>query len=644
MQRPILRVALLASLAALVAAAPAPAAITASTITSSAVLKYDVVDTVIPLTQASPVNQRTVSGTATGATGDTVEVRCYGEAGSHRFQLGSTTLAADGTWTVSGPVNNTVEPCRLRAVPQQNPGALAPFAPTELVFPGTRYTRVDGNGKIRTWGVEEVREKGYQDTYSLADCALCDVKWRSPSGEMSQWLFYYNQSTAGGTYDFDPDGAGAQPSEARPQATVGGRRAFGSSALSDTARLDPAYVEPTLTHTRDAVTGDSQFSSTEYVYTCTGDNCNTGAVQNTGVRSERTYAYVGDGQVVRIVDVWRNTSPASVDLDLGFSQSQQGGPTGVQLPGEADFTARTNTVVRPAAASAATFTLKNTNTAPVNPLTNPVGTISFAPQPDEVVFTDDSSEFYTHHRFSLAPGEARTLRSTFVMAGTLEATRALGATEQDRLAAPSVEIASPAQGAAVGSPVTVTGRATDDTAVTSLKVNGVEVPVSGQAFTTLLALAPGAQTIIVEATDGAGQTTTATRSVTVTAPAGPVVTPPPTPRPAPRDTVRPVVRIARASTRRQPITLRGTSSSDTRRVLVAVSRRSGKRCRFLGARGRFGKPRSCSRPVEVSAKGTRSWSLRLPRLARGSYGVTVRAVDAAGNVGRAQRTLRVPRR
>jgi hypothetical protein len=70
------------------------------------------------------------------------------------------------------------------------------------------------------------------------------------------------------------------------------------------------------------------------------------------------------------------------------------------------------------------------------------------------------------------------------------------------------------------------------------------------------------------------------------------------------------------------------------RVEVAVSRRSGKRCRFLSARGRLGARRSCAKPPFLSATGTRTWSLRLPaRLAHGTYLVRVRAVDAAGLKG-----------
>jgi hypothetical protein len=68
------------------------------------------------------------------------------------------------------------------------------------------------------------------------------------------------------------------------------------------------------------------------------------------------------------------------------------------------------------------------------------------------------------------------------------------------------------------------------------------------------------------------------------------------------------------------------------RVEVAISRKAGKRCRFVDARGRLGKARSCAKPVWLKARGTAAWSLSLKRkLPSGTYTIQVRARDAAGN-------------
>ncbi len=74
------------------------------------------------------------------------------------------------------------------------------------------------------------------------------------------------------------------------------------------------------------------------------------------------------------------------------------------------------------------------------------------------------------------------------------------------------------------------------------------------------------------------------------------------------------------------------------RVTIAVARRVHGGCRYLQASGRFGRRTSCRRPTYVAARGTRRWSLRLRRqLARGTYVVRSRAIDAAGNVERKRR-------
>lgn len=77
------------------------------------------------------------------------------------------------------------------------------------------------------------------------------------------------------------------------------------------------------------------------------------------------------------------------------------------------------------------------------------------------------------------------------------------------------------------------------------------------------------------------------------------------------------------------VRLRGTAAC-TSRVDVAVARVRGGRCRFLGRRGRLGRPRGCGARVWHRARGAARWSFTLRRrLARGSYTVWLRAHGAA---------------
>jgi hypothetical protein len=66
---------------------------------------------------------------------------------------------------------------------------------------------------------------------------------------------------------------------------------------------------------------------------------------------------------------------------------------------------------------------------------------------------------------------------------------------------------------------------------------------------------------------------------------------------------------------------------------VAISRRAthGK-CRFVTKNGRLSHRRSCKRPHQLRAKGTRGWSVRIARrLPTGRYTLVVRALDRKGN-------------
>ncbi len=120
---------------------------------------------------------------------------------------------------------------------------------------------------------------------------------------------------------------------------------------------------------------------------------------------------------------------------------------------------------------------------------------------------------------------------------------------------------------------------------------------------------------------------------------------------------RSVLSRKRSSLRSGRILLRGTASdrgcsasAATRKrrgavskVSVAVARKVGTRCRFVSARGAFGKARSCAKPVYRRAQGTKSWRLELKgAFPAGTYRASVRARDDAGNLERAKTaTLRL---
>ena len=115
--------------------------------------------------------------------------------------------------------------------------------------------------------------------------------------------------------------------------------------------------------------------------------------------------------------------------------------------------------------------------------------------------------------------------------------------------------------------------------------------------------------------------------------------PAPIERPGTFDTVAPGSAIASPISGRRYRFLRalrgsaGPDRSDISAVEVAVARRVGTQCSFMGPKGGFTPPRSCVNRLSIRAKSSGSrWFLQLPKaLPGGKYRAWSRAVDGAGN-------------
>jgi hypothetical protein len=88
--------------------------------------------------------------------------------------------------------------------------------------------------------------------------------------------------------------------------------------------------------------------------------------------------------------------------------------------------------------------------------------------------------------------------------------------------------------------------------------------------------------------------------------------------------------------------LRGTAAvagckADTvAKVSVSIALKHGKKCQYLTRKARLSRASTCKKPRFISATGTSSWHIRLPKHMRaGTYQILTRSVDAAGNVERA---------
>ncbi len=182
------------------------------------------------------------------------------------------------------------------------------------------------------------------------------------------------------------------------------------------------------------------------------------------------------------------------------------------------------------------------------------------------------------------------------------------------MTAPALTVSSPADGASftIGSTVSVAGTAIDNKAVTLLNINGQAVSVgSNGAFQTSLSLsgvAAGPFSIGVQAQDAAGNMSSITRTIQVT---------------APTDTTCPIIVLTSPAnqstyTQGQPVPVSGTITDNVAGPIVAkVNGQSV----TLGAGGLF--------------------SINLTNLSVGTQNILVEATDAAGNLETKERTVTV---
>lgn len=197
-----------------------------------------------------------------------------------------------------------------------------------------------------------------------------------------------------------------------------------------------------------------------------------------------------------------------------------------------------------------------------------------------------------------------------------------------------------------GQTFTVSVRSFDDAGV-GIPAAGAAIRYGEQTFTadtggrvTLLATGVGVKQV---SATRAGEVRSQVRSVCSftddpTICALPAI-PPPIVRPGTFDTVAPGSAIASPISGRKYTSLRtlrgsaGPDRSDIASVDVAVARRVGTQCRFVGPKGGFTAARSCINRLFMPATSSGGrWSLRLAKaLPAGKYRAWSRAVDGAGN-------------
>jgi hypothetical protein len=528
--------------------------------------------------------------------------------------------------------------CRMAAIPTGgDPGStnLATYSGPQAWGGGRqtyRFSAGRGNeNKLNDFYFESARPGIYNDYLSIGSCGLCDTRLIDPvSGALgSKYLWYDNAASYRTHSSGGPE---------RPYITVDGQGVYTATSqkvLDSKGLTGGPGLSASMT--QDPTTGDVTIVEDDVPTTCpafppAGATCTTFASATVAVK--RTIVEDLGGFRVRITDEWRSLDGQPHALDIDADEYQQSNALGFRFPGDATYgAAGAADSTRTGFPALTTIGFSSDRLSPAS-LDEPVGTLTTTPSPTQALFTSSVNGFLLRHVVTVPATGVATIRRVYVIAadeGTL-ATRTAAA--RDLIEAPQVAIdALPATVSAAA--LKVTGTASDSGALQSVTVNGAPVAVTGTTWSADLALTPGPNTITAVATDGQGNATTATASVTYAVPSPPSVTPPVVRPPALRAPT--IATSGRPSAR----TVRGrTSVAIGRRITCPAGTTPCRTTVTATASGRrVGRTTVTTRPARsTTLRVTLTRSAAKTLRAKGRLRLRVTVVTTAGTA-RATRTL-----
>ena len=336
MRHTILRVGVVAALAALVtgaavSAAPAsPPVVTMTSITGPANHSYYGYDL------DSDTAQLTITGTSDGTTGDMVDIRCYGGASS-TVVASNVAVGADGAFSIGAllhPLQKKL--CTLRAVPAgTTPVSVSPFqGPTIGV--GQKRTDTDTTPyDFYIWGQQA---KGAFDYDSSTGCGVDDG-------------YLFDATLAQTTTTFYCDAwlnSKEKQAATRSELRVDGANAYGpdtAEIINGNATGRPGLV---FSYSVDKKTGNLVIHETDPIVKCadatyppTGASCAT--FLSTGVTEHRTVVQNHDGLLAWVTDVFTSTDGKTHKLDLLYENDNYFGVNGnassieYKFPGQSSY-------------------------------------------------------------------------------------------------------------------------------------------------------------------------------------------------------------------------------------------------------------------------------------------------------------------
>jgi hypothetical protein len=507
-------------LAGLVLAAPAHAAITASTITAPGN------GSELFFNGDSGAGSVTVRGTVTGATaaskGDLV---CYTVSDTKLTKIASGVDVSTGAFAINASLSPIAGfACRLAMIP----AGTSKTGSAAAVFGGPAISVSDqfshsSSGSLFGYYILVGTLPWSFAFQSLGDCPVTTSFATDPSTLGSFSLFAGNAClpkssgvgpAAGTRSSLQVDGQNAYP----PAAISSLSTQAGFQPLSYGALFNPAHDTVAINEIDTPTVCDPPATFPPTTATCP-------SLHDSGIQVQQSTRLLPGGQVARVTQRFSSVDGRSHAIDLLFSQAVQapssGESPGFVFPGQSSFATHNQPDSFAAFPGGPGSVIAIGNASGFLPATsNPIGAITYNVPPASLDFTSakgaQTATFLMHYAATIPAGGSTVYDWSFSQASSSPALATLEAIERDRFGLPTISISRPRNRATVRSAlIRVQGRAQDAVSIASVNINGHGVPVAtGGAFVATVRVRKGKNTIRATATNAAGNTSS--KAITVT--------------------------------------------------------------------------------------------------------------------------------
>jgi hypothetical protein len=506
--------------------------------TSSNVQVTSPTGTYITFDEVTGAGTMNVTGTSNGAPGEKIDINCY--AGNKRSSLAQeVTLGAGGSFSYSGSFFTiTKQTCVLRAVPHKDTVLLPPGSPTSFTGPTLAIGRRQdaavesgaNKGTLLLYYIFAPQLGGAFDYRSLGDCSILDSYTFDPT------TFAPSRLDACNATFWWENGAFGLPGVAAPtrsELQVDGVNAYlpgNAGELFKGAENNPGFPSLKYRYEIEPATGNLLLEESDQLVRCapqptvyppTPASCSS--FVPTGVEAYMGITQGQGGRAAAVTQWFYSTDGATHQLDLleqnQFEHVNEDGELEFPWTGEGLTSYGTAGQQLPAAPSSpGSFFVKGSESVPDGSEQSPQGEVTFSnpPEGETIVGStlNEASWVNLHYHRAVPASGAIALGFTYSTGFARAEVERLAAAAQAAYV-PSVAISAPANGASSSqSQVTISGTASDQTALSSLVVNGTSVQVAEDGtWSATVPLNVGSNTITALATNVFGHTAQAQISV-----------------------------------------------------------------------------------------------------------------------------------